>query len=67
MFLSMSFQKLYRILRLGRLHFVAAGFLLFIVGILLSALSGAKLSVDKFILGYAVLFTGQLAVSYSND
>ncbi|MFQ5976894.1 MAG: prenyltransferase [Candidatus Heimdallarchaeota archaeon] len=63
----MIFQKLYMILKLGRLHFVAAGLLLFIVGILLSALSGAKFSVDKFILGYAVLFTGQLAVSYSND
>ncbi len=58
---------LVNLLKLGRLHFVMGGFFLFSLGALWSLLNGADFIVEKFVWGYAILFTGHLSVSYSND
>jgi 1,4-dihydroxy-2-naphthoate polyprenyltransferase len=55
------------IVRLGRFHFVIAGFLLFSCGSLFAALNGGELSPPRFLMAYAILFTVHLSVSYSND
>ncbi len=60
-------EKAIRLLRLGRPHFVVAGFLLYTCGALLAVLSGAVWDPGRFALGYAVLFGAHLSVSYSND
>ncbi len=52
---------------LGRLPFLAGGFLLFCVGALLALLSGAPFSPQRFLFGYAIFFTAQLSLSYSNN
>lgn len=56
-----------QVLRLGRLHFVCAGLLLFFLGALLAVLHGADLVVKRLILGYLAFFPAHLSVSYSND
>ena len=56
-----------QVLRLGRLHFVGAGLLLFLLGALLAALHGADLALRRLILGYLAFFPAHLSVSYSND
>jgi 1,4-dihydroxy-2-naphthoate polyprenyltransferase len=56
-----------QVLRLGRLHFVAAGLLLFLFGALLAGLHGADLALRRLILGYLAFFPAHLSVSYSND
>jgi 1,4-dihydroxy-2-naphthoate octaprenyltransferase len=60
-------MKLWDMIRLGRPHFLIGGVLLYSYGALIAALSGAKATPESFILGYLVLFFGQLSVSYSND
>ncbi len=52
---------------LGRLPFLAGGFLLFCVGALLALLSGASFAPWRFLFGYAIFFTAQLSLSYSNN
>jgi len=56
-----------QVLRLGRLHFVAAGLLLFVFGAFLASLQGASLVLRRLILGYLAFFPAHLSVSYSND
>lgn len=56
-----------RLLRLGRLHFVLGGLLLYLLGALLALAAGADLDPWRLGLGYAVLFCAHLSVSYSND
>jgi len=56
-----------KIVKLGRLQFVLGGFLFFSAGALLALLLNAEFSLNKFLWGYAALFTAQLSVSYSND
>ncbi len=56
-----------QVLRLGRLHFVGAGLLLFLLGALLATLHGADLALRRLILGYLAFFPAHLSVSYSND
>ncbi|UCE74492.1 MAG: prenyltransferase [Methanomassiliicoccales archaeon] len=63
----MDGNRTMNIIKLGRLHFVAGGFLLFLLGALFAMISGADFSLLKFLLGYAVLFPAHLSVSYSND
>lgn len=58
---------LLKIIKLGRPQFLVGGFLLFCVGALLAVLFGAEFLLNKFIFGYAILFTAHLAVHYSND
>jgi 1,4-dihydroxy-2-naphthoate octaprenyltransferase len=55
------------LLRMGRLHFLAAGFLLFSLGALFALTSGAAFDPWRFALGYLVLGAGHLSVSYSNE
>jgi 1,4-dihydroxy-2-naphthoate octaprenyltransferase len=56
-----------QVLRLGRLHFIGAGLLLFLLGALLSILQGADLVVQRLLLGYLAFLPAHLSVSYSND
>lgn len=63
----METADLVSILRLGRLHFVVGGFLLYTFGSMLALSGGAELDLSRFLLGYAVLFCAHLSVSYSND
>lgn len=60
-------EKVINILKLGRFFFVMGGFFLFSVGALFAVLTGAQLEINKFLLGYLILFLGHLSVSYSND
>jgi 1,4-dihydroxy-2-naphthoate octaprenyltransferase len=64
---DLNLDTIGRIIQLGRLKFPLNGFLLFSFGTLLAAISGAKLDFNRFLLGYAVLFTANLSISYSND
>ena len=63
----MNFDKVIKILRLGRLVFPFIGVLLFSFGALLALVSGAEFHLYRFLLGLSVAFLGQLSVSYSND
>ena len=56
-----------KIVKLGRPQFLVGGFLLFCIGVLLAVLFGAEFLLNKFLLGYSILFTAHLAVHYSND
>jgi 1,4-dihydroxy-2-naphthoate octaprenyltransferase len=56
-----------QVLRLGRLHFVFGGFLLYLFGVMLAISAGADLDGARFAWGYAVVFCAHLSVSYSND
>jgi 1,4-dihydroxy-2-naphthoate octaprenyltransferase len=49
------------------LKFIVVGFLLFSFGTLLAIVSGADFVLDRFLVGYLILFTAHLSVSYSND
>jgi 1,4-dihydroxy-2-naphthoate octaprenyltransferase len=55
------------LLKLGRFHFLGAGFFLFTAGAILAVLLNFSFSLEKFILGYLVVMTAHLSVSYSND
>lgn len=56
-----------KIVKLGRPQFLVGGFLLFCIGVFLAVLFGAEFFLNKFLLGYSILFTAHLAVHYSND
>ncbi|MDD1763442.1 MAG: prenyltransferase [Methanobacteriaceae archaeon] len=63
----MNREDLINILKLGRFHFIMAGFFSFTAGSLLAVLLNVPFSLDRFILGYLVLMPAHLSVSYSND
>jgi len=63
----MNQEKIKLIIKLGRLHFLIAGFLLYLLGVLLAVVLFNQFSWDKFIWGYAVLFPAHLMVNYSNE
>lgn len=63
----MNLHQLFLIIKLGRLHFLAAGFLTYLMGVLLAVTLFNVFSWDRFILGYAVLLPAHLMVNYSND
>lgn len=65
--LKSNIDRLLKIIKLGRLKFPVNGFLLFSFGALLAIVSGADFILGRFLLGYAILFTAHLSVSYSND
>ena len=56
-----------QIVKLGRLRFLAGGFLLFTMGALLAILAGSPAAFEKFLFGYAVMLPAHLALSYSNN
>ncbi len=63
----MDFQKFMLMLKLGRLQFLVAGFLLYLMAILLAILLFREFSWERFIWGYAVLLPAHLMVNYSNE
>ncbi|MGC9516856.1 MAG: prenyltransferase [Methanomicrobiales archaeon] len=60
-------DKIIKILRLGRFHFLTAGFLTFTAGSLLAGILTGQFYLDKYLFGYLVLLPAHLSVSYSND
>lgn len=63
----MNLHQLFLIIKLGRLHFLVAGFLTYLIGVLLAVTLFNVFSWDRFILGYAVLLPAHLMINYSND
>jgi len=63
----MNLKTMVKIIKLGRFEFVIGGFLFFCAGAFLAILMGAEFILNKFVLGYVILFTAHLAVSYNND
>lgn len=61
------FDKLRLILRMGRLHFLIFGFLLYLLGFLLAAFSEHNFDLTKFFFGYIPFSFAHLSVSFSND
>lgn len=59
----MSFQYL----KLGRLHFLVAGFSLFCMGAFYATYIGDVLRIDRFFFGYAILALGHLSINYANE
>lgn len=55
------------VLRLARFHFLIPGLMLYLMGYLLALLGGVEYDSAKFILGYLILGTAHLSVSFSND
>lgn len=62
----MNKEKIKKIFELGRFKFLAGGFFLYTIGILLAILSGVNFSLELFIFGYAIFFPGHLSMNYSN-
>ncbi len=60
-------DDLIKIIKLGRIQFLVAGFILYSLGGLLAALVIDDFSYFRFIFGYMVLMPAHLSVSYSND
>ena len=65
--MRIRFSMVLSLLKLARLHAVSVGFFMFLIGALLAWFSGTSFPVSRFVLGYVILFTAQLSVSYSND
>ncbi|MBE0516057.1 MAG: prenyltransferase [Methanophagales archaeon] len=63
----MEFDTIFKIVKLGRLHMLTIGLLLFVMGALFAVLSGAAFLLNRFIVGYAILLSAHLSVHYSND
>lgn len=63
----MKFDTILKIVKLGRLHMLTIGLLLFVMGALFAVLSGAEFVLNRFIVGYAILLSAHLSVHYSND
>lgn len=63
----MNLNQFMLLVKLGRLHFVVAGFLIYLVGVLLAVVLFNQFSWERFIWGYAVLLPAHLMVNYSND
>jgi 1,4-dihydroxy-2-naphthoate octaprenyltransferase len=60
-------EKLILILKLGRLHFLVAGFLLYLLGVLLASVLFNQFNWERFIWGYLIVLPAHLMVNYSND
>lgn len=63
----MNKDKIKKIIELGRIRFLAGGFLLYFFGFLLAIVSGTNFSFDLFIYGYAIMLPAHLSISYSNN
>jgi len=55
------------LIKAGRFHFLAAGFLLYLIGALFAICTRAPFGLFAFLAGYIVCGTAHLSVSYSND
>ncbi len=60
-------MTLFKLLKLGRIHFSLGGLLLFLFGVSLAISEGIDLPLNRVIVAYLAAFLGQLSVSYSND
>jgi 1,4-dihydroxy-2-naphthoate octaprenyltransferase len=60
-------KNLKTIIKLGRLRFLAGGFFLYTMGVLLAITSGVEFSFLYFIFGYAIMLPAHLSLSYSNN
>jgi 1,4-dihydroxy-2-naphthoate octaprenyltransferase len=60
-------EKLILIIKLGRLHFLVAGFLLYLLGVMLASVLFNQFSWERFIWGYLIVLSAHLMVNYSND
>jgi 1,4-dihydroxy-2-naphthoate octaprenyltransferase len=60
-------QTVRLLIRTGRFHFLAAGFLLYLTGALYAVCTGTPFSLLPFLAGYLVCGSAHLSVSYSND
>jgi 1,4-dihydroxy-2-naphthoate polyprenyltransferase len=63
----LNLEKIKLIIELGRLHFLLAGFLLYLLGVLLAVILYHQFSWEKFLWGYAVFLPAHLMVNYSNE
>lgn len=63
----MNFDKLIKIIKLGRFQFIFGGFLYFCLGSFFAVLLNAEFALNKFLLGYAVFFMAHLSMHFSND
>lgn len=63
----MYLEKVKLIIKLGRLHFLIAGFLLYLLGVFLAVALNHQFSWERFIWGYAVFLPAHLMVNYSNE
>lgn len=55
------------ILKMGRIHFLVSGLILYMLGSLYAVALGTSVTFPQWIWGYIVLMCGHLSVSYSND
>ncbi|MDT8356949.1 MAG: prenyltransferase [Methanomicrobiaceae archaeon] len=60
-------EKIFLYLKLGRMHFLLAGFALFCMGALYASYIGDTLHIERFIFGYAILALGHLSLNYTNE
>ena len=60
-------EKLKLLIKLGRLRFLAGGFFLYTMGVLLAIVSGVEFSYTYFLFGYAIMLPAHLSLSYSNN
>lgn len=63
----MYLEKVKLVVKLGRFHFLVAGFLIYLLGSLLAVVLLNQFSWERFIWGYAVLLPAHLMVNYSNE
>jgi 1,4-dihydroxy-2-naphthoate octaprenyltransferase len=61
------FMSIPKILRIIRVHIVAGGLLAFSLGALLAVVGGGNFDSARFVVGYFVVFLGDLSTHYSND
>lgn len=55
------------VIKLGRFPFLGAGLILYAAGGLLAGVQTGQFSIERFIMGYAIVMPAHLSVSYSND
>ena len=60
-------ERIFQYLKLGRMHFLVAGFALFCLGALYARHIGDSLCIDRFTFGYAILALGHLSINYTNE
>jgi 1,4-dihydroxy-2-naphthoate octaprenyltransferase len=65
--MSDRLQTAHLLIRTGRFHFLAAGFLLYLTGALFAIRTGTSVLHLPFLAGYLVCGSAHLSVSYSND
>lgn len=63
----MYLEKVKLVIKLGRFHFLVAGFLIYLLGVMLAVVLFNQFSWERFIWGYAVLLPAHLMVNYSNE